>query len=151
LHKQCPIHPKSKHTVFPCISLRKSLNAPIPDQDEKGKDDEERDKSGAQEYQDPKNVVDVIFSGDGDFPTKHAQKLTLCEILSVEPAIQQPLRYSKVPISFSQDGQWTSFSELGKFLLVLDPVVANSQVTRVLIDGGSGLNLLFLSTLKRMG
>jgi hypothetical protein len=136
LHKQCPIHPKSKHTVFPCISLRKSLNAPIPDQDEKGKDDEERDKSGAQEYQDPKNVVDVIFSGD---------------ILSVEPAIQQPLRYSKVPISFSQDGQWTSFSELGKFLLVLDPVVANSQVTRVLIDGGSGLNLLFLSTLKRMG
>jgi hypothetical protein len=29
--------------------------------------------------------------------------------------------------------------------------VADSQLTRVLIDGGSGLNLLFASTLKKMG
>jgi hypothetical protein len=42
-------------------------------------------------------------------------------------------------------------SELGKFPLVLDPVVAGSQLTRVLIDGGIGLNLLFASTLKKMG
>jgi hypothetical protein len=41
--------------------------------------------------------------------------------------------------------------EPGKFPLVLDPVVAGSQLTRVLIDGGSGLNLLFVSTLKKMG
>jgi hypothetical protein len=41
--------------------------------------------------------------------------------------------------------------ELGKFPLVLDPVVAGSQLTRVLINGGSGLNLLFTSTLKKMG
>jgi hypothetical protein len=30
-----------------------------------------------------------------------AQKLTPCEILSVEPTIQRPLRYNEVPISFS--------------------------------------------------
>jgi hypothetical protein len=29
--------------------------------------------------------------------------------------------------------------------------MAGSQLTRVLIDGGSGLNLLFMSTLKKMG
>jgi hypothetical protein len=77
--------------------------------------------------------------------------LTLREILSVEPATQKPLRYREVPISYSRDDQWTSFSELGKFLLVLDTIVAGSQLTRVLIDGGSGLNLLFTSTLKKMG
>jgi hypothetical protein len=60
------------------------------------------------------------------------------------------LRYSEVPIS-SRDDQWTSFSELGKFPLVLDPVMAGSQLTRVLIDGRCGLNLLFASTLKKMG
>jgi hypothetical protein len=81
---------------------------------------------GAQYFQDLKNVVNVIFGGDGNFPSKHAQKLTLREILSIEPTIQNPLRYSKVPISFSIDDQWTSFSELGKFSLVLDPVVAGS-------------------------
>jgi hypothetical protein len=61
------------------------------------------------------------------------------------------LRYSDVLISFSQEDQWTSFSELGKFPLVLDPVVVGSQLTRILIDGGSGLNLLFTTTLKKMG
>jgi hypothetical protein len=77
--------------------------------------------------------------------------LTLREILSVEPATQKPLRYSEVPISFSRDDQWTSFSEPEKFPLVLDPIMVGSQLTRVLIDGGSGLNLLFTSTLKNMG
>jgi hypothetical protein len=38
-----------------------------------------------------------------------------------------------------------------KFPLVLDPVMAGSQLTRVLIDDESGLNLLFVSTLKKMG
>jgi hypothetical protein len=61
------------------------------------------------------------------------------------------LRYSKVLISFSRDDQWNRFYELGKFSLVLDPVVAGSQLTRVLIDGKSGLNLLFASTPKKMG
>jgi hypothetical protein len=28
LHKQCPMHPKSRHTLFECVSLRKSLNSP---------------------------------------------------------------------------------------------------------------------------
>jgi hypothetical protein len=75
----------------------------------------------------------------------------LHEILSVEPATSRPLRYSEVPISFSKDDQWTSFSGPGEFPLVLDPIVAGSQLTRVLIDGGSSPNLLFASTLKKMG
>jgi hypothetical protein len=33
----------------------------------------------------------------------------------------------------------------------LDPVVVGSRLTRVLIDGGSGLNCLFTKTLKKMG
>jgi hypothetical protein len=34
--------------------------------------------------------------------------------------------------------------------LVLDPVVAEVKLTKVLIDGGSGLNLMFISTLRKM-
>jgi hypothetical protein len=44
-----------------------------------------------------------------------------------------------------------SFSEPDKFPLVLDPVVAEVRLTKVLIDGGSGLNLIFASTLRKMG
>jgi hypothetical protein len=68
------MHPKSKYTLFYCINLRKSLNTPLLDQDDKGndKDEEEGDKSGTQGYQDPKNVVNVMFGGDSSFPTKRA-------------------------------------------------------------------------------
>jgi hypothetical protein len=46
--------------------------------------------------------------------------------------------------------QWTSFFELGRFPLVLKPVVVGSKLNKVLIDGGSGLNVLFTKTLKKM-
>ena len=95
-------------------------------------------------------MVNVIFGGDPSF-SKRAQKLLLREILSVEPAIQRPLKYSEVPITFSREDQWTSFSEPEKFPLVLDLVVQGSKLTRVLIVGGSGLNLIFASTLMKMG
>jgi hypothetical protein len=32
------MHPKSKHSLFECVSLRKSLNAPLPNQDSNRKD-----------------------------------------------------------------------------------------------------------------
>ena len=92
----------------------------------------------------------TLFRSDPSF-SKRAQKLLLREILSVEPAIQRLLKYSEVPITFSREDQWTSFSKSGKFPLVLDPVVQGSKLTRVLIDGGSGLNLIFTSTLAKMG
>ena len=58
---------------------------------------------------------------------------------------------SETSITFSREDQWTSFSELGKFPLILDLVVAGSILTRVLIDGGSDLNLIFMSTITKMG
>jgi hypothetical protein len=70
--------------------------------------------------------------------------------LSIEPAVPTPLLWSEVPITFSRADQWTSFSELGRFPLVLKPVVAGSRLNKVLIDGGSGLNVLFTKTLKKM-
>jgi hypothetical protein len=76
--------------MFECISLRKSLNAALPDQDGKKKDkeDDEGDKSEAQGYQHPANVINVIFGSKSGFPTTRAQKLTLHKIMAIEPAIQ---------------------------------------------------------------
>jgi hypothetical protein len=70
--------------------------------------------------------------------------------MSIEPAVPTPLRWSEVPITFSCADQWTRFSEPGQFPLVLKTVVAGSRLNKVLIDGGSGLNILFTKTLKKM-
>ena len=79
------------------------------------------------------------------------QKLALREIMSIQPAAPTFLKWSETPITFSRADQWTSFSEPGRYHLVLDPVVVGSRLTKVLIDGGSGLNVLFAKTLKKMG
>jgi hypothetical protein len=70
--------------------------------------------------------------------------------MSIEPAVPTPLRWSEVPITFSHVDKWTSFSEPGRFPLVLKQVVAGSRLNEVLIDSGSGLNVLFTKTLKKL-
>jgi hypothetical protein len=70
--------------------------------------------------------------------------------LNIEPAVSTPLRWSEVPITFSHVDQWTRLSEPRHFPLVLKPEVTGSKLNKVLIDGGSGLNVLFTKTLKKM-
>jgi hypothetical protein len=86
----------------------------------------------------------------GGLPNRWSQKATRREVLSIEPAVPTTLRWSEVPITFSRTDQWTRFSEPGRFPLVLKPVVAGSRLNKVLIDSGSGLNVLFTKTLKKM-
>jgi hypothetical protein len=91
--------------------------------------------------------MNVLFGG---LPSRREQKATRREVMSIELAVPTPLRWSEVPITFSRADQWTSFSEPGQFPLVLKPVVTGSRLNKVLIDGGSGLNVLFTKTLKKM-
>jgi hypothetical protein len=119
--------------------------------DKEPEDDDQGDQGCNVKFQDASKTVNIIFRGDGDFGSRREQKLPLWEIMSLESAAPRPLRWSEVPILFSRDDQWTSFSEPGKFPLVLDPVVAEVRLTKVLINGWSGLNLIFASTLRKMG
>ena len=40
---------------------------------------------------------------------------------------------------------------LGRYPLVVNLIVGTTCLTKVLMDGGSGLNILYTSTLDRMG
>jgi hypothetical protein len=157
LQKKCPWHPGAKHAAIDCYHLRRTFSNPGGGKknkkpvDKEPEVDDQGDKSHNAKFQDASKTINIIFGGDGDFGSRREQKLLLREIMSVEPAAPRPLRWSVVPILFSRDDQWTSFSELGKFPLVLDPVVAEVRLTKVLIDGGSGLNLIFASSLRKMG
>jgi hypothetical protein len=155
LQKKCPWHPGANHAAIDCYHLRRTFsNSDGSTKNKKPTDKElkdDEDQGRNPKLQDASKVVNVIFGGDEEFGSRRDQKLLLQEILSIEPVVPQPLRWLEVPISFFRDDQWTSFSEPGKFPLVLDPVVAEVKLTKVLIDGGSGLNLIFVSTLTKMG
>jgi hypothetical protein len=147
LKEKCPWHLEGNHTTEQCYQLRRALKDspdPRPPHDKKVK---KKADEGNGDFQEPDKTVNVLFGGQ---PTKRSQKATRREVLNIEPAVPTPLRWSEVPITFSRTDQWTSFSELGRFPLVLKPVVAGSRLNKVLIDGGSGLNVLFTNTLKKM-
>jgi hypothetical protein len=147
LKKKCMWHLDGNHTTEQCYQLRRALkDTPEPrhPHDKKGK---KKADEGNDDFQEPDKTVNVLFSG---LLNRRAQKATRREVMSIEPAAPTPLRWSEVPLTISREDQWTSFSEPGRFPLVLKPVVAGSKLNKVLIDGGSGLNVLFTKTLKKM-
>jgi len=72
--------------MWECTILRKSFQSAPADAPKKKNKDDEDDKKDPDGFQQPKNVINVIFGGDPIF-SKQAQKLLLREILSVEPTI----------------------------------------------------------------
>jgi hypothetical protein len=147
LKEKCLWHLEGKHTIEQCYQLWRALKYtpdPRPPHDKKGK---KKVDEGNDDFQEPDKMVNVLFGG---LPTKQSRKATRREVLNIDPAVPTPLRLSEVPITFSRMDQWTSFSEPGRFPLFLKPVVAGSRLNKVLIDGGSGLNVLFTKTLKNM-
>jgi hypothetical protein len=147
LNEKCPWHLDGNHTTEQCYQLRRALkDTPEPrhPHDKKGKKKNDERNSN---FEEPDKTVNVLFGG---LPSRRVQKTTRREVMSIEPAVPTPLRWSEVPITFYRADQWTSFSEPGRFPLVLKPVVVGSKLNKVLIDGGSGLNVLFTKTLKKM-
>ena len=60
------------------------------------------------------------------------------------------LKWSELPITFNRLGHLESVPHPGGYPLVLDSIVWTVKLNRVLIDGGSGLNILFTKTLDDM-
>jgi hypothetical protein len=144
LKERCPWHQNGNHTTEQCYQLRHALkDTPEPPHphDKKGK----KKDGDNNDFQEPDKTVNVLFGG---LPSRREQKATRREVMSIEPAVPTPLRWSEVPITFSRADQWTNFSKPGRFPLVLKPVVAGSKLNKVLIGSGSGLNVLFTKTLK---
>jgi hypothetical protein len=145
LKEKCPWHLDDNHTTKQCYQLRRALKStpePPHPHDKKGKKKNDGDYN---DFPEPYKTVNVLF---GELPSRREQKATRREVMSIEPAIPTPLSWSEVPITFSRADQWTSFSEPGWFPLVLKPVVAGSKLNKVLIDGGSRLNILFTKTFE---
>jgi hypothetical protein len=62
-----------------------------------------------------------------------------------------PYRWSEHPITFTRANQWFDFDHSGKYPLLVDPVIQESRVKKVLVDGGSSINVTFLRTLLGLG
>lgn len=91
-----------------------------------------------------------IFGGPQAYESKRKQKLTDREVNAAQPEVPHYLRWSEVAITFNRSDHPDRVVHPGRYPLVLDPVVRNIKLKRVLIDGGSALNILFAKTLDEM-
>ena len=69
----------------------------------------------------------------------------------VAPVTPNYLKWSQTAITFDQSDHPAHIATPGRQALVVDPVVEGTRLTKALMDGGSGLNILYAETLKGMG
>ena len=62
----------------------------------------------------------------------------------------RPLRWSKCAITFNSADQLKCAATTGALPMLRSPVISNVQVTKTLIDGGVGLNVLSVETFDRL-
>src|SRR3990170_417245 len=74
------------------------------------------------------------------------------EINAAEPAIeaQKPLKWSHMPIIFDAEDHPDRITAVGCLPLLVSPTIHNLQVTKMLVDGGAGLNLISSEVIKRL-
>jgi hypothetical protein len=121
LKEKCPWHLNGNHTTEECYQLRharKGTPEPLHPHDKKGKKKNDGDNN---DFQEPDKTVNVLFGG---LPSKREQKATRREVMSIEPAVPTPLRWSEVPINFSLADFETSYHAIlgrpaiAKFMVV---------------------------------
>ena len=53
-------------------------------------------------------------------------------------------------VTFDQRDHPPYVARPGRYPLIIDPIIRKKRLTKVLMDGGSGLNILYINTLDAM-
>ena len=75
----------------------------------------------------------------------------LRDVYAIEPVAPKFNPWSSCPITFDRRDHPTSIRHGGSAALVLDPIIDGFHLTRVPMDGGRSLNLLYQDTMRKMG
>ena len=100
-------------------------------------------------------MVTTIFGGITATESRREWKLAARRVLVVaseETTANPSYRpWSEISITFSRADQWEDIPYIGRFSLVLDATIKKVLFRKVLVDGGSALNLLFVRSPKGVG
>ena len=92
----------------------------------------------------------MIFGGSDAIYSKRQHKVRYREACVAETAVPTFLRWSESSITFDQRDHPSHVTRPGRYPLIVDPIIRKKRLTKVLMDGGSGLNILYVDTLDAM-
>jgi hypothetical protein len=90
----------------------------------------------------------MIYGGQVANASARHRKQEHREVCSVKVVAPVYLDWSDKPITFDQGDHTDRVPSLGKYPLVVGPVIGNVRLTKVLMDGGSSLNIIYAETLR---
>jgi hypothetical protein len=161
LDAQCPYHKDMRHTLRNCRDFKHSVGngqpfQPLPPPPPRGGPREPRqplqqEGGGGGAFPRVDGEVNVIFGRHGSQESKRQQKLNDRQILVAATSAPAPYRWFEHPITFTRADQWLNFDHPGKYPLLVDPVIRESRIKKVLVDGGSRINVTFPRTLLGLG
>jgi hypothetical protein len=152
LKESCPYHRGPiKHTLEECDMLRRYFNKARPSA-EGGKDQGNNKKGGDKEEEFPEvhNCFMIYGRQVANASARH-RKQERREVYSVKVAAPVYLDWSDKPITFDQGDHPDCVPSPGRYPLVVDPIIGNARLTKVLMDGGSSLNIIYAETLGLLG
>ena len=155
----CPFHKKEGHDLRNCRVFQRKLEdyyngkGPLPTLEQVGQASGHKSSDDNEEmpFQDPQHTVEHIYGGSSAYDSKRQLKAAEREVNSIEPPLVNKLpKWSEVTISFEKGDCPIPSIRPGRYPIVVEPTINNCRVNRVLIDGGSSLNILFTSALDEM-
>jgi hypothetical protein len=149
LKESCPYHQGPvKHTLEECVMLRRYFHKVGPPvEGGKGHDNDKKEGNKAEEFPEVHDCFMIYGGRVANASTRH-RKQERREVCSVKVAAPVYLDWSDKPVTFDQGDHPDCVPSLGKYPLVVDPVIGNVRLTKVLMDGGNNLNLIYAETLR---
>jgi hypothetical protein len=95
--------------------------------------------------------VFLIFRGLTVDMSNSQRKRERHEVLAAEKTPPSFLDWSEDAITFNREDHPNRIPNPGQYPLVVDPVIGNVRFSKVLMDGGSSLNILYAHTLHLLG
>jgi hypothetical protein len=131
--------------------LRRYLHkAGSPAGDGKGQDNDKKEGDKAEEFPEVHGCF-MIYGGQVVNALAQHRKQERREVCLVKVAALVYLDWSDKPITFDQGDHPDCVLSPGRYPLVVDPVIGNARLTKVLMDGGSSLNIIYAETLGLLG
>ena len=115
------------------------------------KDDQRKDKGDNKGRNKDVHDCYMIYGGPSMQLTSRQRKRERQEVFTARMAVPQYLNWLSTPITFDRDDHPDRFVAPGVYPLVVDPIIVNTRLSKVLMDGGSSLNIIYLETLDLLG
>jgi hypothetical protein len=148
LKKPCPYHKTpANHTLEQCDMLKKYYSHAAAKDGEAKKDGGDGDAGG---FLTVENVF-LIFRRPTVDMSNSQRKRERHEVLAAEKAPPSFLDWSEDTTTFSREVHPNRIPNPGQYPMVVDPVIGNARFSKVLMDGGSNLNILYAHTLRLLG